>query len=195
MNGETWRQHPTYRGFVISDQGRVRNMRTGRILLGNVNRQGYRMAMIGPRPRRVHRLVLEAFVGPCPVGMEACHENDVKTDNRLSNLAWKTRSANLRDAVRNGRHRNAGKVYCNRHHLLADCNVGPKPCRHADGGGAWTRRCVACHRMEGVVQRRKLAGLETPEAMRQVFADEKYAVVMAECVTRSAAEGPAVIPA
>jgi hypothetical protein len=55
--------------------------------------------------RRVRRqqIVLETFVGPCPPGMEACHENDVKTDNRLCNLSWGTRAKNVRDAHRNGR--------------------------------------------------------------------------------------------
>jgi hypothetical protein len=52
--------------------------------------------------RGVHRLVLEAFVGPCPPGMEACHNNGIKTDNRLENLRWDTRKANARDRTLHG---------------------------------------------------------------------------------------------
>jgi hypothetical protein len=36
----------------------------------------------------VHRLVLEAFVGPCPAGMEAKHRDGDYTNNTLSNLLW-----------------------------------------------------------------------------------------------------------
>jgi len=54
------------------------------------------------RHAQVHRLVLEAFVGPCPDGHVACHANDVRTDNRLENLRWDTRQANSADAKRNG---------------------------------------------------------------------------------------------
>jgi DNA-binding XRE family transcriptional regulator len=51
----------------------------------------------------VHRLVLEVFVGACPPGMEACHSpNPDKTDNRLSNLRWDTKSANAGDRVTHG---------------------------------------------------------------------------------------------
>ncbi len=51
----------------------------------------------------VHRLVLLAFVGPCPNGMEACHfpDRDV-TNNRLSNLRWDTKQANAADATTHG---------------------------------------------------------------------------------------------
>lgn len=53
--------------------------------------------------RYVHRLVLEVFVGPCPPGMECCHDPDSNpTNNRLDNLRWDTRGANNRDAIRNG---------------------------------------------------------------------------------------------
>ena len=31
--------------------------------------------------KRVHRLVLETFVGPCPGGMECCHANGNSLDN------------------------------------------------------------------------------------------------------------------
>jgi len=51
--------------------------------------------------RKVHRLILEAFVGPCPPNQEVRHLNDIKTDNRHSNLCYGTRSANQLD--RHGR--------------------------------------------------------------------------------------------
>jgi hypothetical protein len=55
--------------------------------------------------RFLHRLVLEAFVGPCPPGCVGCHANDDPSDNRLENLRWDTHKANSADAVRNGRYR------------------------------------------------------------------------------------------
>lgn len=51
----------------------------------------------------VHRLVLEAFVGPCPSGMEACHDPDPTPSNcRLSNLRWDTHKANGLDTAKHG---------------------------------------------------------------------------------------------
>jgi hypothetical protein len=52
--------------------------------------------------RAVHQLVLEAFVGPCPVGLECCHEDDDPTNNRLTNLRWGTRESNISDRFRHG---------------------------------------------------------------------------------------------
>ena len=62
----------------------------------------------------IHRLVLEAFVGPCPEGMETCHNNGVRTDNRLENLRWDTSSANNDDIVKHGRHWLASRSHCPR---------------------------------------------------------------------------------
>lgn len=50
----------------------------------------------------VHRLVLEAFVGPCPEGMEARHLNGRRSDNRVDNLAWGTKVENQADKVAHG---------------------------------------------------------------------------------------------
>ena len=50
----------------------------------------------------VHRLVLETFVGPCPDGMVACHNNGDPADNRMENLRWDTSKANSKDAVVHG---------------------------------------------------------------------------------------------
>jgi len=55
-----------------------------------------------PKTFRVHRLVLESFSGPQPVGCEALHSNGIKTDARASNLRWGTRSENMQDAKKHG---------------------------------------------------------------------------------------------
>lgn len=55
------------------------------------------------RSALVQYLVLETFIGPCPSGMECCHRNDIKTDNRWTNLYWGTDQDNGKDRVRNGR--------------------------------------------------------------------------------------------
>lgn len=52
--------------------------------------------------RRIHQLVLEAFVGPCPPGLECRHLDDCPTNNRLSNLKWGTHQENMRDKIRLG---------------------------------------------------------------------------------------------
>jgi hypothetical protein len=52
--------------------------------------------------RMVHRLVLEAFVGPCPPTMEACHSDGNPANNRLENLRWDTKAANAQDKIRHG---------------------------------------------------------------------------------------------
>ena len=52
--------------------------------------------------RLLHRLVLEAFVGPCPDGKEGAHLNGVKADCRLDNLEWKTKKGNAADRTTHG---------------------------------------------------------------------------------------------
>jgi hypothetical protein len=55
--------------------------------------------------RLIHRLVLEAFVGPCPDGMECCHGPDHNpSNNTLPNLRWGTKKENQADRITNGTH-------------------------------------------------------------------------------------------
>lgn len=51
----------------------------------------------------IHVLVLMAWIGPRPEGMQCCHFDDNRFNNDLSNLRWDTVKANTADAFRNGR--------------------------------------------------------------------------------------------
>lgn len=53
--------------------------------------------------RKVHRLVLETFVGPCPEGMIACHGDGDRANCDLTNLRWDTPRANSEDTLLHGR--------------------------------------------------------------------------------------------
>lgn len=94
-------------------RGRPHKMRVGGNLMRGhvrVGRSGRPVAVMvtlrdcfgKPHCVRLHRMVLEAFVGPCPEGMECCHNNGNPVDNRLSNLRWDTHAANHEDMREHG---------------------------------------------------------------------------------------------
>lgn len=51
----------------------------------------------------VHAIVLNAFVGPCPDGMECRHLDGDKTNNNLTNLKWGTPAENANDRDLHGK--------------------------------------------------------------------------------------------
>lgn len=73
-------------------------LRTATYVLAYLNAPGRR-----PASFTRHRLVLEAFVGPCPPDMVACHDNGRPRHNHVSNLRWDTPRANNLDRVRHER--------------------------------------------------------------------------------------------
>lgn len=98
---EQWRKIVGFIGYEVSNRGRVRSR--FKELVPFPDKDGY--LCVGVRGlKRVHFLVLTVFVGPRPIGMEACHNNGIKTDNSLRNLRWDTHKANCADAVRSGTH-------------------------------------------------------------------------------------------
>jgi hypothetical protein len=71
----------------------------------HTDKKGYARVFLVPSNRRyyVHRLVLEAFVGPCPDGMECRHFPDRNpSNNNLSNLQWGTPVENQSDTLFHG---------------------------------------------------------------------------------------------
>ncbi len=68
-----------------------------------VGSNGYfQVDLAGLGMRTVHSLILESFKGPCPIGMEACHWDGNRLNNRIDNLRWDTPTNNAADRVRHG---------------------------------------------------------------------------------------------
>lgn len=116
---EIWKDIPAFKGrYQVSNLGRVKRLplmvkqaRGSRLLEERIAtptplRSGHLHVNFRDNGKSitvlVHRLVLEAFVGPCPAGMECCHRDDDPTNNALCNLYWGTRKNNIEDRRRNG---------------------------------------------------------------------------------------------
>lgn len=120
-----WKPVPGYDYYSVSDDGRVRSearfitrqsgkgdMQTHtRELHPSIDRKGYQTVilfdskLVTPRIRRqwkVHSLVLLAFVGPCPPGMQRAHNDGNPANNCLYNLCYKTPQQNCQDRDRHG---------------------------------------------------------------------------------------------
>jgi transposase len=117
---EVWRPVVGYEGlYEVSDRGRVRGVDRcgadgrrvkGKLLNPNPTHGGYFAVTLRksgiPKTLKVHKLVLRAFVGPCPTGMEARHFPDRDpTNNRLCNLSWASHAQNCADRSFHGTQR------------------------------------------------------------------------------------------
>ena len=107
---EQWKPVRGCAGYEVSSEGRVRSLdrtdargrrRNGKVLRPFPDRLGYLHVEIRGKSLLVHRLVLSAF-RPVVERAEVRHENGQRSDNRLCNLSWGTRSDNMNDAARHG---------------------------------------------------------------------------------------------
>jgi hypothetical protein len=135
---------------------------------------GYRRVRLSiggvSRGKSVHALVLEAFVGPPSTGMEGCHWDNNRANNRLVNLRWGTHSENMLDQVRHGTHCKTRRTRCPRRHRLVAPNL---LAADLDRG---FRACLACNRARNNEQSAKRKGIEFDF---QVTADAHYEKIMA----------------
>lgn len=153
---ERWRHVVGYEGlYEVSDHGRVRSVdrdilhssgmvqhRRGKMLSLSRMRSGHLKAALSRSGETnrvyVHRLVMAAFVGPCPADMEVRHCNGDPANNHVSNLRYGERSENVLDMVEHGTHVQARKTHCAQGHPYSPENT--RPVR-----GKW-RECKTCRR-------------------------------------------------
>ena len=108
---------PGFPGYEISDCGRVFSWKKigrypgklsePRELKQQLNKTiGYVQVILFQDKKAkclyVHRLVLEAFEGPCPENYVACHNDGNPENNNLSNLRWDSVVNNNKDKIKHG---------------------------------------------------------------------------------------------
>lgn len=120
---EEWRTIPGYEGLYevsnfgavrtlertwVSGKGVVRTVRPG-VKRQSFDKDGYpRVTLCKDGVKRrilVHRLVMWAFVGPQPKGIQVRHLDHSKTNNKLNNLCYGTAKENAADMIANPKYR------------------------------------------------------------------------------------------
>ena len=107
---EIWKDVIGYeKWYEVSDLGRVRRVRAasgtraGKLLKPSMSKHGYCTVNLSKNGRRhlyfIHKLVQGSFVGSVPDGQEINHIDGDKTNNRLDNLEYISRSEHMRNSI------------------------------------------------------------------------------------------------
>lgn len=116
MTDELWLPVVGFEGrYEVSNYGRLRSLCYGAgpngrrkratpkvVKLGTQRIVAYPIYPIDRRPRRIHRLVAEAFLGPCPIGREVAHVDGNPRNSSVSNLRYVTRAENHAHKILHG---------------------------------------------------------------------------------------------
>ncbi len=93
---EKWAPIEQFPLYEVSDQGRVRNIKSRQLLGQYDNGRGIFQVTLRRdnknHARAVHRLVADAFLDPAPIGYVPMHIDGDRTNNTPNNLEWKSRS-------------------------------------------------------------------------------------------------------
>lgn len=118
--------------YEVTDTGDVRNRATGKMLKPFIaDRTGHLAVTLHEKRYYVHVLVAEAFAARPPGCVEVRHLDNDPQNNRISNLAWGTRSENVIDL-------RSVRLRCPRGHEYTGENTYIQP-------NGW-RRCRTCRR-------------------------------------------------
>src|SRR5437870_167755 len=97
-----------YPNYEVSNSGKVRNVRSGRILKPATLPSGYKTVTLSnkgkTRPRPVHFLVASAFISNPDKKPTVDHINSKEiTNNHVSNLRWATHAEQAQNRTYSGR--------------------------------------------------------------------------------------------
>lgn len=103
---ELWKPSREYDKYEVSNEGRVRNIKTGRIMKTNINTKGYEQISLRDGSsyvtERVHKLVADTFIDGDGEGLDVRHKDNNRLNNRVDNLEYCTRSETIKSAYDRG---------------------------------------------------------------------------------------------
>ena len=92
--------------YMVTSDGKVRSRKYNKYLKPYLSGSGHQRVRLSDHGKSknyyIHHLVLRAFVGPCPEGMECRHLDGNPQNNNLNNLMWGTCKENRADAMEHG---------------------------------------------------------------------------------------------
>lgn len=104
---ENWKDIVDFEGlYEVSDFGNIRSTKTKQFKKITIDSYGRPYLGLWKNNKqkivRPHKLVLEAFIGKAPKGMECCHNDGNQQNNKLDNLRWDTPKNNHADKLKHG---------------------------------------------------------------------------------------------
>ena len=105
---ENWKDIEGYEGlYQVSNLGRVKRVKTDRVLKGYKNTCGYLIINLCENSivssKKIHRLVAQAFIPNPDNKSQVNHIDEDKTNNNIDNLEWVTAKENNNHGTRNER--------------------------------------------------------------------------------------------
>lgn len=101
--------------YEISRWGQVYSIRHDKMRKGAIDSKGYIRVTFWSKgvscTKQIHRVVMEAFVGPCPKGYQVNHRDSNPSNNCVENIEYITGSENCRHAYRDGRNCRKGESH------------------------------------------------------------------------------------
>lgn len=113
MEEEVWKDIPEYEGlYMVSNYAKIKRFNRDKrrkpfkILNPPKDKNGYSYVNLSKNCKiksfRVYKLVMETFVGPCPKGMEICHNDGDPGNSFFGNLRYDTHKNNMIDSMNHG---------------------------------------------------------------------------------------------
>lgn len=116
---EKWKFCARNKNYKVSNFGRVKRIapakgtKTGKILKPSVGAYGYLYVNLCKNGKgqivKIHRIVAEAFIGPCPKDKEVNHIDGDKENPHADNLEYVTHSENIKHSYRLGLQKQDGQ--------------------------------------------------------------------------------------
>ena len=197
VSAERWLPVPGHFGYEASSLGQIRSIDRvitrkdgtphplrGKVLCQYTMARGHLQVTLNRGVKFLsHHVIMFAFVGPRPDGLECCHNDGNPANNRLENLRWDTLSSNHLDRVRHGTHTMSRRTHCPRSHSLTEPNLMPWMVINRGYRG-----CLACHRANSYVRYWSERGVSHD---MQIVSDRYYEELMTDfrglCAAREVA--------